>query len=613
MENQTFLKTERYISVILPLKLEWEPFYALPDGVEACVGDRVRVIFAGRLYLGVVSGVDVTPDESALSRIREIREVVKEKQSILPTEITFWRKVAEYYMCSVGEVFKAAYPTVKDADVTPRKQPEHQAVESFPFSLGQGLVQAADAVSDAVTEGRSVLLKGCASEQILIDLCLRQKGNVIWLVPELRLEKAMEDRLRAMLGDAFVVWGSNLTPAAKRRVIRRIREGEKYVLLGTRSALFLPHRDISLMIVSDEQDSSYKQTSPAPRYNGRDAAVILASIFGAGCVLESTTPSLESMQNSIAGKYALVETAALVCPEYEIIDTRVEARKNGMAGELSRKLIAAVSSALKPSDVSSAPDCPVGSDAPAVVFYKPRRAGFPSLEELRGQLEQHFGPEVPGAELQGGEGADNSLRKWLLTDDLVGTPVSDGTRLLVIFGIDALLGKQDFRADERALQTVLQAVNSCRPVSPLCQDCYSSSQDHDVLRPLRVVIQTRESSHPVFRALASGDIAPLLRERRDFGLPPFTRLMDICFNDTFPDRVRRMQSKMLSSLGPLLAEVTSGSLSGNAVVPFPDGIRITLRRDRRLTASKQAVRHFVDEFEKREKYAGHIFFDVDPV
>lgn len=586
------------------MKLEWEPFYALPDGVDACAGDRVRVVFAGRLYLGVVSGVDVTPDDAALSRVREIREIVKEKQTILPTEITFWRKMAEYYMCSVGEVFKAAYPTVKDADVTPRKQIERQVVECSSFSLAENLVPAADAVSDAIAEGRTVLLKNPASEQILLDLCLRQKGNVIWLIPELRLEKSMEDRLRAVLGDTLVVWGSNLTPAAKRRVTHRIREGEKYVLLGTRSALFLPHRDVSLMIVSDEQDSSYKQTSPAPRYNGRDAAVMLASIFGAGCVLESMTPSLESMQNSIAGKYVLVETPAKMCPEYEIIDTRAETRKNGMAGELSRKLIAAV---------SRVPDCSDGPDAPAVIFYKPRRAGFPSLEELQGQLEQQFGPGAPGAEFQGSAGAKNGLRKWLLTDDLVGTTIPAGVRLLVIFGADALLGKQDFRADERALQTVLQAVNSCRPVSPLCQDCYSSSQDHDVLRQLRVVIQTRESSHPVFRALASGDIAPLLRERRDFGLPPFTRLMDICFNDSFPDRVFRMQNKMLSSLGPLLAEVTSGSLCGNAVVPFPDGIRITLRRDRRLTASKQAVRRFVDEFEKREKYAGHIFFDVDPV
>ncbi|MCQ2169584.1 MAG: hypothetical protein MJY51_04070, partial [Bacteroidales bacterium] len=210
-------------------------------------------------------------------------------------------------------------------------------------------------------------------------------------------------------------------------------------------------------------------------------------------------------------------------------------------------------------------------------------------------------------------GAKNGLRKWLLTDDLVGTPIPDGVRLLVIFGVDALLGKQDFRADERALQTVLQAVNSCRPISPLCQDCYSSSQDHDVLRPLRVIIQTRESSHPVFRTLASGDIAPLLRERRDFGLPPFTRLMDICFNDTFPDRVLRMQNKMLASLNPLLVEATSGSLCANAVTPFPGGIRVVLRRDRYLTASKQAIRRFTDEFEKREKYAGHIFFDVDPV
>ena len=597
MEKQTFLKTVKYISVILPLKLEWEPFYALPDGIEACVGERVRVVFAGRLYLGVVSAVDVTPDEAALSRIREIREIVKEKQTILPSEIAFWRRVADYYMCSVGEVFKAAYPTVKDADVTPRKQADDQSLECSPFSLGQDLVQAADAVAGATAEGRTVLLKSCSSEQILIDLCLRQKGNVIWLVPELRLEKAMEDRLCAIFGGAFVLWGSNLTPAAKRRVTHRIREGEKYVLLGTRSALFLPHRDVSLIIVSDEQDSSYKQTSPAPRYNGRDAAVILASVFGAGCVLESTTPSLESMQNSIAGKYALVETAARLCPEYEIIDTRSEARKNGMTGELSRKLIAAV---------SAAPESLLDTDAPAVVFYKPRRAGFPSLEELRAQLEQQFGPGAAGVECQSGEGVRKNGAKWLLTDDLVETPVTDGTRLLVIFGIDALLGKQDFRADERALQIVLQAVNSIRPALPLCGN-------RDASKSLRVIIQTRESSHPVFRALASGDIGSLLQERRDFGLPPFTRLLDICFNDTFPDRVRRMQNKMLASLGQLLVEATSGSLCANAVTPFPGGIRIVLRRDRYLIASKQAVRHFIDEFEKREKYAGHIFFDVDPV
>lgn len=579
------------------MKLEWEPFYALPDGVDTCVGDRVRVTFAGRMYLGVVSRVDVTPDDAALSRIREIREIVKEKQTILTTEITFWRKMAEYYMCSVGEVFKAAYPTVKDADVTPRKQPGTQDVECSPLSLPEDLAPTAAAVSDAMAEGRTVLLRSPASEQILLDLCLRQKGSVIWLVPELRLEKAMEDRLRAVLGGTLVVWGSNLTPAAKRRVTRRIREGEKYVLLGTRSALFLPHRDVSLTIVSDEQDSSYKQTSPAPRYNGRDAAVMLASIFGAGCVLESMTPSLESMQNGIAGKYVLVEDALQGCPVYGIIDTRAEARKNGMTGELSRKLIAAVSAALESS---------ADSLAPAVIFYKPRRAGFPSLDELQSQLEQQFGPSDAECSQEG-------RRRWLLTDDLVGTPIPDGVRLLVIFGADALLGKQDFRADERALQTVLQAVNSCQMALPLCQDRYALRQGRDDPRPLRVIIQTRESSHPVFRALTSGDIAPLLRERRDFDLPPFTRLMDICFNDTFPDRVRRMQGRMLSSLGPLLAEAASGSLCGNAVVPFPDGIRITLRRDRHLTASKQAVRRFAVEFEKREKYAGHIFFDVDPM
>ena len=101
-----------YISVILPLKLEWEPCYALPEGVRVQVGNRVRVPLAGKEYVGVVSAVDVMP-QTDKSRIKAVMSVEEGLPDVLPEEIRLWRAVADYYLCSVGEVYKAAYPALK--------------------------------------------------------------------------------------------------------------------------------------------------------------------------------------------------------------------------------------------------------------------------------------------------------------------------------------------------------------------------------------------------------------------------------------------------------------------------------------------------------------------
>ena len=102
-----------YISVILPLKLEWEPCYSLPaDASKAAVGNRVKVIFANKPYTGVISAVGITP-ETELSKIKQIKGIETELEPILPEEIELWRRVAEYYMCTIGEVYKAAYPIAK--------------------------------------------------------------------------------------------------------------------------------------------------------------------------------------------------------------------------------------------------------------------------------------------------------------------------------------------------------------------------------------------------------------------------------------------------------------------------------------------------------------------
>ena len=109
------MKQTKYISVILPLKLEWEPCYSVPEEIlkEAIkTGDRVRVPFSGKEYIGVVSSADVAP-ETDPRKIKDIFSVERDMERVLPQEIELWRKVAEYYLCTVGEVSKAAYPTGK--------------------------------------------------------------------------------------------------------------------------------------------------------------------------------------------------------------------------------------------------------------------------------------------------------------------------------------------------------------------------------------------------------------------------------------------------------------------------------------------------------------------
>ena len=103
---------KNYIQVILPLRLEWEPCYRLPEGVETRIGDRVRVRFARQEYVGVVSGTGVDP-QTEEQRILPILRVESGLPRVLPEEIALWRAVGDYYLCSVGEVYKAAYPALK--------------------------------------------------------------------------------------------------------------------------------------------------------------------------------------------------------------------------------------------------------------------------------------------------------------------------------------------------------------------------------------------------------------------------------------------------------------------------------------------------------------------
>ena len=747
-----------YISVILPLRLEWEPCYAVAKEVKIEVGDRVKVRFGAKEYVGVVSAVDITP-EIAPERILPVVSIETDLEKIYQEEIRLWRYIAEYYMCSIGEVYKAAYPAMKvtleearAAALKTSRERREKIIRSMEgrvakieerlakkeeqlrkakegtkkkFALEEGVgkirmeLETAKAALEAARAGKAAPegdgsdMNGNANEQgarltlskaqekayseikagfakakpvmlhgvtgsgkteIYIRLAQEaiSKGkNVLYLVPEIALSRQLEDRLEEHFGERLLVFHSGITAAGRRNTaecIRNSRDG--YITLGTRSALFLPHHDIGLIIVDEEHDSSYKQDSPAPRYNGRDTALMLSQIQGSDIILGSATPSLEEAYNCECGKHILVELKERYHgsedSDIEIIDTKAERKKRGMVGSFSRKLIEHIKRTLAEGgqvmilrsrrawapalqceecgELAKCPHCNVSMSlhrsGDMICHYcgyrmrhtgtcqkcngplKPLGAGTQKIEEEAAALF----PEARVARLD----SDTAQNKGYETktikafakgeiDILVGTQILtkgfDFSRLslVAVIAADTLLGLQDFRADEKALQLLEQFRGRCGRRGSKGM----------------FVIQTLQPEHPIYQKLINKEEDPqnstLLLERKAFNFPPYSRIIEITIRDRYEDRAERM-ARSLAEILKRHFGMRPGALAlpGSPVTgPYAPAvgkvadqhircIRISLRKDRQLKAGKQAVADIVRKFENDGKYADHIVIDVDP-
>lgn len=776
--------------MIVPLKLEWEPVYAL-SGLQTggqgsvSVGDRLKVVFAGREYVAVVSGVGVSPSTS-VDKVKPAGELL-ELPRVPEQEIRLWRQIASYYMCTVGEVYKMAYPVQKVSEremeraeternrrqqalakaeearrrrverleerlakkteqlsrakkdsVKERMEGEIRALEAeiaaagtacvevsgeagetrkssghapadFPNSadcrLTQSQSEAYDAVKSAFAEGKPALLQGVTGSgkteiyMKLADEALRRGGNVLYLVPEIALSRQLEDRLAGHFRGHVDCYHSALTVSEKKNVIRNVESGNPYVLLGTRSALFLPHRNLGLIIVDEEHDGSYKQDSPAPRYNGRDVALMLASTCGCNIMLGSATPSLESLYNCSVGRFRRVMLGERFHGEGNtqvvLIDTNAERKKRGMVGSVSRKLIELLkntfdsggqamvlrarksySTLVQCSECGSIIKCPhcnvslnlqksrgrlvcnhCGFSAPwseHVPHFRPSAARpdsqasghgsypgvAPQIQETRtpagicnGRLvaygtgtekvEEELAaifPERRIARLDSDTSARAGWQKSVLKDFadrkidlLVGTQMVakgfdfDNLNLVAVLQADSLLGQQDFRADEKTSQLLEQFKGRC-----------ARRGQNGVF-----AIQTAQPDHPVYRMLLSSRdpyTSGLLSERKAFGYPPYTRLINIIMKDSSLPRLELLSSRlslMLRGTGVFPgagAEVTPPF--SPAVDKVRDEyirmIRVSLPKDRNLTANKSALGRLLRSFAEEKKYESHITVDVDP-
>ena len=748
---------KKYVSVILPLKLDWLPCYSVPAEEEIRSGDRVKVVFANKSYSGIIDGCDIRPDTDP-DRIKDVTYVDRNLSPVTQEEIRLWKMVADYYLCSVGEVFKAAYPALKisqeealarrleserarrrktiegirlkiarlegNLDKKKKKLEESEkssrkkekTVARLIEDIGKinemiiGLKGRLEEISaagpesgigtedredqgteirlteaqettyrqalEAFGEGKPVLIKGVTGSgktEIYLELArkaMSEGKNVLYLVPEIAVSRQLRERLHAIFGDRALTFHSEETAAARRNTAEKIRRSEsdgcRYIIIGTRSAIFLPHTCLGLIVVDEEHDSSYKQDSPAPRYNGRDVAVMLSTIHGCPLVMGSATPSLESVFNAGCGKYAMLnlDTRFYRAREaaVEIIDTSAERRKNGMTGSFSKKLVSMMEKTLQNgeqililrarrafSPVLQCPEC-------GEILKCPHCNVSLSLHKNPDRMMCHhcgysaaFDPHCPkcGAVMHGlgsgtqkieeetqalfpearigrldsdtsGPQAVDIINKFNAgeTDILIGTQIISkgfdfpGLTLAAVIAADSLLGVQDFRADEKAFQILEQLRGRC-----------GRREKQGVF-----MIQTNQPDHPVYRQLAEGNgdtfYRILMSERSEFGYPPFTRIMNLSIKDEDETRVELLSARLSGILKTVLSE-TAGAMPDMVSDPFRPPVdrisgnhirivRLTLKKDRFLHEMKRLAARTVSEFEKKARCQGHVTIDVDP-
>ena len=712
-----------FVSVILPVKFKEEVLYLLPDsflhynsptaatenaagGCKVAPGTRVRVHFGKREMIGVVRGFRYADrGEVPLERLGkplEYKEIdgVVELPAIKREQLEFWQLLADYYLCTVGEVYKAAYPAlaVRQESVKSRKSPE-LFLERISFSP-EGISQHADGHHEqhradghsaplgtepqllpmlsqrqqgAFDEIRAhfgagkrpVLLHGATGSgktEIYVKLAqevLAKGKNVLFMVPEIALSKELESRLKGYFGERLLLFHSKVTAAQKHfvhSVVLQAGGNSPVVVLGTRSSLFLPFAQLGLVIVDEEHDPSYKQSDPAPRYNARDAAVLLASIYGAHLIMGSATPSFESLYNVSIKKYARVMLPfryfGAPAPDVEIIDT-IKARRGGeMKGSFSQKLINALkenmeqggqalvfrnrrsySPMVQCDNCGQIPKCPHCNVSLSYHRYNntlrchycdytslfssrcpqcssgelvARGAGTERVEEeLRELLPlariERFDADVAESKREE-ERIIGSFAKGEI-DILVGTQMlSKGfdfekLSLVALLQADTVLGMEDFRADERALQLFTQLIG------------------RSGRRGIRgkMLIQSAQKNHPIFKIFKLDTLFPdssaLLDERREFRFAPYVRMVKITLRHRTMEELERLTAAVAAIQVPCL-EITGPFVPGLERLrgEWQRAFYVKFARDSRLSHNKRVLMERLEALNAPNS----IVVDVDP-
>ena len=693
----------KFVEVILPLPLSGTFTYSIPEELKGKVfpGCRVTVPFGKKVtYTALVASLHDNANSDY--DIRPIYEILDETPIVLDKQVKLWDWISKYYMCSLGEIYKAAIPQGLKGEFKPRTEQrvrltakcrdekginlilqslsraprqkrllatylqvctpfgdnaqeisKHKLIEEAQVSaniykelqdkgifetyeveigrltrsnetvvpqntLNEAQKRAFEEIKESFKEKNVTLLHGVTSAgktEIYIHLItesLDRGQQVLFMLPEIALTKQITERLRRVFGNKIGVYHSKFSDAERVEIWKKQLSDEPYeIILGVRSSLFLPFKQLGLIIVDEEHENSYKQQDPAPRYNARNSAIVLSSLFGAKTLLGTATPSIDSYYNATTGKYALVSLTTrhreVKLPHIEVIDMAEYSRKKMTVGTFSDPLVEAMSNALKEKKqiilfqnrrgyapqveckncgwVPRCKHCDVsltlhknsnklvchycGYTTPAPVYCPNcEERNFTTLgygtEKIEDDLQNLF-PEARIERMDLDTTRTRTAYEKIIedfqqgkTDILIGTQMVskgldfDNVAVVGIINADTLLNYPDFRATERAFQLMAQVAGRAGR---------KNGQG-------TVYLQTRMSEAAVIPQIVKNDYATFydqqLTERMLFHYPPFYRLVYIYmkhrdvhvleeFSDVIAKRMREIFDNRI--LGPDLPPV----------------------------------------------------------
>ena len=500
----------------------------------------------------------------------------------------------------------------------------------------------------------------------LIQKAINEHKQVLYLLPEIALTVQITGRLQAVFGNRLGIYHSKYSDAERVEIWKKqLSESPYDVILGARSAVFLPFQRLGLVIIDEEHEQSFKQQDPAPRYHARSAAIVLAQMYaGAKTLLGTATPSMETYYNARQGKYGLVELTRrykdLQLPAVEVVDIKDLYRRKMMTGPFSPRLLAAVRDALGRGEqailfqnrrgfapmvecrqcgwVPKCPDCDVSLTyhksmnyltchycgytmrvpevCPCCESRDIRGRGY-GTEKIEDEVRSIF-PEARIARMDLDTTRTRNAYERLINDFsagrsnlLIGTQMIskgldfDKVSVVGILNADTMLNYPDFRAYEQAFMMMSQV----------------SGRAGRKGRQGLVILQTKSPDLPVIRQVVQNDYrsfySDLLAERRDFRYPPFYHLIYVYLKHREENTVNTAGLE----LGSRLREIFAGRVLGPdkpavARVKTLSIRKIVLKLENGIDHARvrQYLRGAMEAMLKDKRYGAlQVYYDVDPL
>nr|WP_203558540.1 primosomal protein N' [Bacteroides sp. 519] len=531
--------------------------------------------------------------------------------------------------------------------------------------------EAFNSINNSFKEKNVCLLHGVTSSgktEIYIHLInevIKQGKQVLYLLPEIALTTQITERLKRVFGSRLGIYHSKFPDAERVEIWQKQLSDKSYdIILGVRSSVFLPFRNLGLIIVDEEHETTYKQQDPAPRYHARNAAIVLAAMYGAKTLLGTATPSVETYYNAQTGKYGLVEVKErykdIQLPEILPVDIKELHRKKRMTGQFSPFLLEHIRKALDNKE--------------QVILFQNRR-GFAPMVECRvcawvpkcencdvsltyhkgiNQLTCHYcGYSIPllrscpaceGTELVhrgfGTEKVEDEIKLIFpeasvarmdldttrsrtsyekiisnfedgKTDILIGTQMVskgldfDHVSIVGILNADTMLNYPDFRSYERAFQLMAQVAGRAGRKN----------------KRGTVILQTRSMDHPIIDQVINNDYEQMvnteLTERQLFHYPPYYRLVYVYLKNRNADLLDLMANTMAGKLRAVFGTRVLGPDKppvSRVQTFFIKKIIVKIEYNAPMHQARKLLQMVQKEMIEDERFKSLIvYYDVDPM